>query len=72
MIGPLVPAESCTLAPKFPFYVKTFVVGEEDSTRYALVDAAAGTTLFTDSNEGLVRRFGEQLGGRRIEAPATG
>lgn len=71
MIGPLVAAESRTLPPRFPFYVKTYLVGEEESTRHALVEVGAGTTLFTDADEVLVRRFGEQLGGRCIEAPAA-
>jgi hypothetical protein len=69
LFGPSGARESRALAQDFPFYVKTYTVGEEQSVRYDLVDAQQGTTLFTDADEKAVQRFGERLGGRKVAAP---
>lgn len=68
LFGPLGATGSRKLAPDFGLHVKRVTVGEEESVRYDLVDAQHGTTLFTDSDEKAVRRFGEGLGGRIIES----
>lgn len=70
LFGPLAATAPRPLGPSLEFYVKELQASVDATTRYALVDARTGETLFEDDHESVVERFGERIDGRRVEPPS--
>ena len=71
LFGPVGAAAPRALGPDLEFYVKEIAATEDTSTRYAIVDAGSGETLFVDEDESAVKRFGDRIAGRRIDPPSS-